>query len=501
MTKSWQATVIFVSVFALYFFTRSAGLDEWDSVQFAMGVQDFDLWRHRPHAPGYPLYIFFGWVGHTLFNWAPEFSLHVVSCLGGALFVTAWFLIVRTQFSAVFAWLIAGTLAITPIAWMTATKVLSDSLAAGLLSAELLCALLYQRSGRVRDLILMALVGAAAAGARPQFIAAAIAILFTSLWQRRARGRTWLIGISALISGCLVWLIPMWYLQWKLRPALAWWQVYPELIYKQWRWRLDKPVAYIGAGEFSAASLWERFEEHILGWFQIGLGFVQSTPVLAAGIILTVSGIVSYFDYRRQGEAEFWRIHGPWAGLYILIVFCFLPWDQRYYLPIFPLLLIALVLGLFRLPGNSKLLALLWPLLLLSISLPLAIANHREEPPPVRFVRYLQSLHPPDERQNILLVLRGSARHAQWYAPEFAMRFDAGSLGELNPSLLAEAKSIYTDDPTLNVGPDRRLLLLKTFVRSELISPKLITVALYRVDLVSSELGEQSILKRPGETN
>lgn len=499
IAKSWQATFIFVSVFALYFFTRSPGLDEWDSVQFAMGVHDFDLWRHRPHPPGYPLYIFLAWIGHILFNWNPEFSLHVVSCLGGALFVTAWFFIVRTQFSAAFAGLIAGMLAITPIVWMTATKVLSDSLAAGLLSAELLCALLYGRSGRVRDLIFAAWIGAAAAGARPQLIAAAIAILFTPLWQRRASGRTWLAGITALISGCFVWLIPMWYLQWKLRPELAWWQVYPELIYKQWRWRLDKPVAYIGAGEFSAASLWERFVSHILGWFQIGLGFSQSTPALAAGIILAVGGLASYFVCRRKGDAEFWKSQGWWAGLYILIVFCFLPWDQRYYLPIFPLLSIVLALGLFRLPKRWKLLAVLWPILLFLISLPLAMANHYEEAPAIRCVRYLQMLHPRDERQNVLLVLRGSARHAQWYAPEFAMRFDATSLLELDPSLLAQAKTIYTDDPDLKVGPNWRLVQLKAFERSELISPKQITVELYKVESVTSELGEQSILKKPDE--
>ena len=490
---------IFVSVFALYFFTRSPGLDEWDSVQFAMGVHDFDLWRHRPHPPGYPLYIFFGWVGQVLFGWGPEFSLHMVGCLGGALFVTAWFLIVRRQFSTAFAWLIAGTLAITPIVWMTATKVLSDSLAAGLLSVELLCALFYRRSGRVRDLIFTGVIAAAAVGARPQLIAVAIAILFTPLWQRRAGGRAWLIGMTTFVAGCFVWLIPMWYLQWKLRPEVVWWQVYPELIYTQWRWRLDKPIAYIGAGEFSAAALLERFVSHILGWFQLGLGFAQSTPVLAMGIILTAGGLASYFVCRPKGDVEFWKIHGGWAGLYILIVFCFLPWDQRYYLPIFPLLLIAITLGIFRLPGPWKLLSLLWPLLLLFISVPLAIANHHEDPPPIRFVRYLQTLHPRDERQNVLLVLRESARHAQWYAPEFAMRFDAASLLELNPSLLAQVKTIYTDDRNLMVGPDRRLVPLKTFERSELISPKQNRVELYQVEWTSPELGHQSILKKPGE--
>ena len=71
------------------------GLDEIDPINFALGVQHFDLWKHQPHPAGYPLYIFFGWIGYTVFGAAPETSLHVVSVLGGAMFVAAWFGIIR----------------------------------------------------------------------------------------------------------------------------------------------------------------------------------------------------------------------------------------------------------------------------------------------------------------------------------------------------------------------------------------------------------------------
>jgi hypothetical protein len=35
-------------------------LEDIDAVNFALGVRDFDVATHRPHPPGYPLYIFFG---------------------------------------------------------------------------------------------------------------------------------------------------------------------------------------------------------------------------------------------------------------------------------------------------------------------------------------------------------------------------------------------------------------------------------------------------------
>ena len=103
-----------------------------------MGVREFNVWEHQPQLPGFPLYIFCGWIGANIFGASPQLSLHLVSALGGALFVAAWFLIIRLQFNERLAWWVATCLAITPVMWMTATKVLSDAPAAGFLSAEVL---------------------------------------------------------------------------------------------------------------------------------------------------------------------------------------------------------------------------------------------------------------------------------------------------------------------------------------------------------------------------
>ncbi len=86
-----KATLTFLFAFAAYFISRSPGLDDYDSVLFALGVRDFNLWKDQPHPPGYPLFIFLGWIGQKVFGVGPEDSLHFVAALGGALFVAAWF--------------------------------------------------------------------------------------------------------------------------------------------------------------------------------------------------------------------------------------------------------------------------------------------------------------------------------------------------------------------------------------------------------------------------
>src|SRR5258707_7310417 len=213
----WQRWIkialIFFAAFALYLISRSPGLDEWDSVQFAMGIREFNLWKHQPHPPGYPLYIFLAWSGTRLFGWSSESSLQFVSCAGGALFVAAWFCIIRRQLSERFAWLLASALAITPVVWMTSTKALTDSVAAGLLRVQLFCSLLVRDEERTRQLIAVAFFGAAVAGVRPQLLPVALLVLVTPLFHRRAGAKALLIGGAIVIAGCLLWLVPTWYIQ------------------------------------------------------------------------------------------------------------------------------------------------------------------------------------------------------------------------------------------------------------------------------------------------
>lgn len=499
MSASWlqrgQAWLIFAAAFLLYFLSRSPGLDEWDSIQFAFGTEHFDLWNGQPHPPGYPLFIFSGWLLKAIFGWGPILSLHLVSALGGALMVTAWFLIVREQFEKRFACLIALALAVTPIVWMTSTKVMTDALAAGFFSAQLLFAFRYRRAGATRDWLAMALLGAATAGVRPQLTAIVLVLMATSLWQGRATKRVWLRAFLTFIGGSLVWLLPMWWLQWRLHPEMAWWRVYPHLLFRQWHWRLKQPEFYVGAGGWNASYLAARLRDHFFGWFEIGFGFSYTYVTAAAGALLVVLGLTSYAR-RVQGDWSFWRLHVPWAGTHIAIIFGTLPWDQRYYLPIFPLLLVLLTLGLYRLPAPWPRLSLAWPALLLAISWPLALANATEAAPPVRFAQFLQQLFPPGERGRVLVISHESQRHLRWYAPQFDVVADVGSMEDIDSARTEKALAIYTDEENLRVGPDWRLVPLQRFERTELISPKQNSIAVFQVVSTNSEVGEQIILKR-----
>ena len=477
-----KAGFLFAATLVLYFVSRSPGLDEYDSVQFAMGVREFNIWKHQPHPPGYPLYILLGWLGDKLFGADPNLSLHIVSCLGGALFVAAWFLIIRLQFNEKLAWWVATCLAITPIVWMTATKVLTDSLAAGFFSAEILAAIYFVRRGQPSALFATSLFGAAATGTRPQLIFMVIIVLALALRQRRAGMKMSIFAAGILLASCLLWLLPMWYSQARLNHDLPAWLAYPKLLYVQWTWRLHRPTTYLVAGDWSPPYIGMRFVNHFGGWFGVGFGFLQSITALIAGIVVVTFGLAAYLFWRREPEdVVFWKFHAPWAFAHIAIIFVCLGSAQRYYLIIFPLLLAALLRGFLRMGMPSRVGVATVPILLLCIAIPVAIENHREEAPPTQLVRYLENLYPVSARKNVTLLFNHARRHVEWYAPEFVtVREIPGP--EALPELTKNAAAVYTDDPELPLPPGWRRVPVIKFSRSIIVYQKHHVVPLFFID-------------------
>ena len=532
LVLSRRATVgarIFLACTALYYLTRSPALDEWDSVQFALGVGDFNLWRHQPHPPGYPLYVAFGWLAHHLpLPWGRldvHDALSLGSALGGGMFVAGWFVLIARRFPSAVAVISTVALAGLVDTWMSATKVLTDPLGTGLLTVALV---LLDRGGkrkaegrRMKDegagqmaegkwaawqrfaekmrenaaraqsdswevklfrwpgtyLACGALAAAAAAGVRPQNFGVLLLIMALAIFAWTRQGfigvrAGWGIGLGVFFAGCLAWVVPVLAIQAHTPESGGRWLTYGEQLVAQWRWRLDQPKAFLGAaGGQDHGMLLYRLDHHLLGWFTRGFGFSLKSFWGWTGLMIVVAGWVMYYlarfggrlaasgpgAAREQGKAsrgtsigrsDFWRMHLPWAFAYVLMVFCCLPGDQRYYLPIFPLFIVAAVAGWWLWPrGLWRWSALLVPVAALAATLPLVGPNHTEPPPPVRLLRWLQDRYPASEQAKVWLILRDSRRHADWYAPGFhIVRAD-----KLDPSNLfmgvEQARAVYTDDP------------------------------------------------------
>ena len=206
-------------------------LEDIDSINFALGVQDFTVARHQPHPPGYPVYIALGKISTSILRQAgvpsPEpRGLAIWSAISGAALV--WFLYgfffaiglagrgMQTlggglQPAPVARW--ATVVAVTsPLFWFTALRPLSDMTGlAAALGAQALIASAIAGTGKLRALTWGGLVTGLAIGIRAQTFLLTVPLLGLALLLPRAglRARDRIAAIVAVSIGVLAWGIPL----------------------------------------------------------------------------------------------------------------------------------------------------------------------------------------------------------------------------------------------------------------------------------------------------
>ena len=200
-------------------------LEDLDSINFALGLREFDVARHQPHPPGYPIYIAAGRLAlAAIYVVAPDLpavraealALAFWSALGGALALVATAALFREFGRAgtapdgdrVATW---STLvvALAPLFWISGSRPLSDL--AGLSAALLAQALTLRAMRTEHSFAWAALVAGVAIGFRVQTGALTVPLLLFAILQRRqalnARGLAAAAG--AFAAGCLLWLAPL----------------------------------------------------------------------------------------------------------------------------------------------------------------------------------------------------------------------------------------------------------------------------------------------------
>jgi hypothetical protein len=226
-------------------------LEDIDSVNFALGVRDFDVADHRPHPPGYPVYIGVGKAGLALANLLTSGAqstrearaLSALALLAGLVAIVALYRVLaavsiarETTNLVTPPWrrLDARALAATaltascPLVWYLSVRPMSDvpGLAAALM-AQVCLALAWWRqqpdetgerhlssermaaSGRM--VVLGALLSGIAIGVRAQNAMLTLPLLGGVLFDRIGRGVAGAIlgSAIALAAGVLVWAIPL----------------------------------------------------------------------------------------------------------------------------------------------------------------------------------------------------------------------------------------------------------------------------------------------------
>ncbi len=216
-------------------------LEDIDSINFALGVADFDVARHQPHPPGYPVFIALGKASTGLLRAAgvpaPEpRGLAILSAFSGAALIAFLFVLFRAlgarpspadsarrdeatgvsrgrevggEWLALWATVFT---ACSPLFWFTALRPLSDMTGLALaVAAQALIVSAIARQGASRELILGGFIAGLAIGIRSQTLLLTAPLLGLALVmpQLGLRLKDRVAAAGAAIIGGVVWGIPL----------------------------------------------------------------------------------------------------------------------------------------------------------------------------------------------------------------------------------------------------------------------------------------------------
>ncbi|MBW3670980.1 MAG: glycosyltransferase family 39 protein [Acidobacteria bacterium] len=174
---------------------------EWDEILFLEAMEDYDVALHKPHPPGYPLFIA---AAHLVRPFAPnDFRALQLVTLIGAAFLPAvlWRLLEEIGFSRRGAASGAVLTAFTPTVWFYGGTAFSDVPALCVTLAAAL--ILLKKRGDLSWIVSSGLAIAAVAAFRPQNVLILLPFLCIALVARGARQGVAMISIATLACSAI----------------------------------------------------------------------------------------------------------------------------------------------------------------------------------------------------------------------------------------------------------------------------------------------------------
>ncbi|TMQ21013.1 MAG: DUF2723 domain-containing protein [Candidatus Rokuibacteriota bacterium] len=186
---------------------RAHMLYNWDAVQFALALNEYDVVKHQPHPPGYILYVALGrlvhrWVGDA----ASSYVLLAVAFSGAGTFVV--YLLARAIYDRPTALTAATLLAVSPLFWFYGTVGLTyagEALFASIVAYFAFRAL----RGSETDAWLAAGYLGLAGGLRQSLLLLLFPMWLVSTVLGMRRRRAVVVGGLVLTVAVLAWFVPM----------------------------------------------------------------------------------------------------------------------------------------------------------------------------------------------------------------------------------------------------------------------------------------------------
>ncbi len=374
---------------------------DWDELLFMLSLDRFNVAQHRPHPPGFPLFVLTGKIVRKL-GFGNFHALQSISLVAAMAIVPVMFFLCRElRMKFVTALSAATLLAFFPNVWFFGGTAFSDipSMVLVLLAVTLLLRGCRDERFYAAGAVMLAI----AAGYRPQNLSIGFAPMLLASWFQRHRPRLVLLAFSLL--GALI----------ALSYGAAAWLTGVE----DYRAAVAEHRHYIAVTDSFRAPrrppLWRVFEQFFVEPYH--------GPWINAvvTVLVTVSGCVSLVR-RRPHVLMMLAAFGP---------FCFAAWlmldrfsSSRFSIGYAPLVALLAADGLQLLARRAWLeyaLSGALATLMIGWTWPALGAVRNSISPPVAVVDWVRN-H-VDARRSVVYVDAGMIPYALWYLPEYRLRF------------------------------------------------------------------------------
>jgi Dolichyl-phosphate-mannose-protein mannosyltransferase len=202
-------TVATLAVFVTRIGYLPTSLEDIDSVNFDLGVHDFNPFLHQPHPPGFPVFIALAKMVHPLFE-SHAAGLGFLSATCSSLVLPPLYFLARCMIGQAGAVLAVALAIFNPLFWLNSVRPMSDVTGfAVLLTAQaLLLRGWFEPSPHNRasgSWICGVLMAGLAMGVRVQNAILVIPIIALVLLKHR---RLFTVTAVSLIASCALWVIP-----------------------------------------------------------------------------------------------------------------------------------------------------------------------------------------------------------------------------------------------------------------------------------------------------
>ena len=360
---------------------------DWDELLFMRALDHFDVASHRPHPPGFPLFILAA-NGVRELGLSDFHALQALNLLAAIAIVPAMFFLCRELRMPAWTSLSAAMLlAFFPNVWIYGSGAFSDVPSMTLLVLALALLLAGCRSDRAY--LAGALLLAISAGFRPQNLLVGLAPFLIASWFRRRREVAAAIAVVTIVVAA----------SYGAAAALTGWSEYREA--------LDVHQAYIlRVDSFLSPTrppLWRVFADFFVVPYR--------APVINAIVaVLALIGLLR----RRPPALVALAAFGP------LCIFSWLMLDHfsagRFSIGYAPLIAILAALGV---EGFEVAVVPAVVILMIAWTLPAVIQMRRSISPPVSAVTWIRD-H-VDKRAATIYVDAGMVPFAEWYLRDYRL--------------------------------------------------------------------------------